>query len=237
MTSEKFPFEIMVTPLAESAVLIRIGDCESIEPSVVDAVGSLTGAVDRARIAGVVDVVPAYATILISFDPEATDGGQIEHAIREIVATGVSTSESAPRTVIIPVAYGDDFGPDLAEVASVLSLTPDRVIDLHASAEYQVAFMGFSPGWAYLMGTPPELAIARRHEPRTRVPAGSVSLGGGQTGVYPSESPGGWHLLGRTPLRMFDPDRSEPFLLQPRDHVRFVPISAERFAAMANTGE
>ena len=228
-----FPFEITVTPLAESALLIRVGDAESVEPVVVDAVAALAGAIDRSALTGIVDVVPAYATVLIEFDPGVTDGDAIEDAVRELVSAGVPATEHEPRTLIIPVAYGGELGPDLADVAAALSLTPARVIELHAGAEYRVAFMGFSPGWAYLMGTPPELSIPRRQEPRTRVPAGSVSLGGGQTGVYPSESPGGWHLLGRTPLRMFDPVRSEPFLLQPGDRVRFAPIDESLFAAMA----
>lgn len=235
MSSATFPFRLSFVPLAESALLITIGDGEVVDPAVVDAVAGLANAIEREAVTGVVDVVPAYATIMIGFDPEVAPGEHVERIVRGLVEAGVSTDESESRTVIIPVAYGRDHGPDLEDVAAALSLTTERVIELHAGTEYRVAFMGFSPGWGYLMGTPPELAIPRRQEPRTRVPAGSVALGGGQTGVYPSESPGGWHLLGRTPLRMFDPERSEPFLLKPGDRVRFAPITSERFAALAGS--
>jgi 5-oxoprolinase (ATP-hydrolysing) subunit B len=232
MSEGTFPFQLTFTPLAESALLVRVGDGEEIEARVVDVVGALTRLIDQADVPGMIDVVPAYVTILISFDPEVTEGGAIESVVRGLAQSGVEATSDEPRTVIIPVAYGGAFGPDLPEVAASLALAPDKVVALHAGADYRVAFMGFSPGWAYLMGTPPELAVGRRDEPRTRVPAGSVSMGGGQTGVYPSESPGGWHLIGRTPLDMFDPARSDPFLLRPGDRVRFAPIDGERFAVM-----
>jgi inhibitor of KinA len=227
-----FPFDVTCIPLAESALLVRIGDGEEISVDVVESVGALTAMIDRAELHGVVDVVPAYATILITFDPEITDGSSIEQTVRRLIDSDVSQSDKEPRTVIVPVSYGGDYGPDLADVAALLSLSPEEVVSLHAAAEYRVAFMGFSPGWAYLTGTPPELAVGRRDEPRTRVPAGSLAMGGGQCGVYPSASPGGWHLVGRTPLDMFDPTRSDPFLLHPGDRVRFVPIDGARFAAM-----
>jgi KipI family sensor histidine kinase inhibitor len=229
MTETALGFPLTCTQLAVSALLVRIGDGEAIEPEVVDTVAALYRAIEQEQLAGIIDVVPAYATILIAFDPEVTDGGAVEAAVRGLADRGVARQVDTPRTVIIPTAYGGQHGPDLEEVAKSLALTPTRLIELHSGAEYQVAFMGFSPGWAYLMGTPAELAIPRRAEPRTRVPAGSVSLGGGQTGIYPSESPGGWHLIGRTPLRMFDPERSDPFMLHPGDRVRFAPIDEKRF--------
>lgn len=228
--------QLTFSPLAESAVLVRIGAGELIDPVIVDAVTSLTHAIDHASIAGVVDVVPAYATILIEFDAAITTGAEIEIVVRAIAERGFAGPDRDVRTVIIPVLYGGAFGPDLPEMADEIGLHPDDLVQRHAQADYRVACMGFSPGWAYLLGLPAELTVPRLRIPRTRIPAGSVAVGGAQTGVYPLESPGGWRLIGRTPLRMFDPDRTEPFLLQPGDHVRFAAIDEERFELFQQRG-
>lgn len=233
MSQDGFPFELTILPLTESAILVRMGDGEAIDPAIVDAVGALALAIDRAAISGVTDVVPAYATILVELDAERTDGATVEEVIRRLAVGNLAGPDEERRVVIIPVAYGGEYGPDLEETATTLALTSEEVVRLHTGAKYQVACLGFSPGWAYLMGLPSALTIPRRKEPRTRIPAGSVAIGGAQTGVYPSETPGGWHLLGRTPLRMFDPHRSEPSLLRTGDYVRFAPIDEERFDAIA----
>lgn len=227
-----FGYELSFAPLAEAALLVRAGDGRVIDAEVVDAVVALTHALDRAELKGVVDTVPSYSTILIEFDPLATDGDALEAAIRRIASSGISGPDRDARVVIIPVAYGGEYGPDLLDMASELGLSRDEVIRRHAGGDYKVACMGFSPGWAYLLGLAPELTIPRLENPRTRVPAGSVAVGGAQTGVYPSESPGGWRLIGRTPLKMFDPNRDEPFLLQAGDQVRFAPIDRDRFVAL-----
>src|SRR5262249_41387614 len=137
-----------------------------------------------------------------------------------------------PNEVGIPVCYGWEFGPDLDEVARLHKITPERVIELHSSATYLVYFLGFAPGFAYLGELAQELATARLAMPRKRVPAGSVGIAGNQTGVYPFETPGGWRLLGRTPVPMFRADRDGLSLLSLGDRVRFVPISRERFAEL-----
>lgn len=223
-------FTLGFTPLAESALLVQLGD--EISPAIVDAVTALTRALDAASLPGVRDIVPAYTTILIEFDIELTDGDLIASTVRDLAASQRATSSEDARIVIIPVQYGGEFGPDLESMADLIGLSPDLVVAKHAGGDYQVACMGFSPGWAYLMGLPPELTVPRRQEPRTRIPPGSVAVGGAQTGVYPLESPGGWHLIGRTPLAMFDPERDAPFLLKQGDHVRFAPIDAAQFAAL-----
>jgi inhibitor of KinA len=232
MTETNIDYPVTVTPLAESALLVRLGDGESIDPDVVDTITALSGAIEAAQVAGILDLVPAYTTLLIEFDPAITDGDAIELAIRQIAKEGARGPERNSRVVIIPVAYGGDHGPDLEEMAGIVGLSSGELAKRHAEPDYRVACMGFSPGWAYLMGLPPELTVPRRSVPRTKVPAGSVAVGGGQTGVYPLETPGGWYLIGRTPLAMFDPDRAEPFLLQPGDHVRFAPIDEERYLAV-----
>lgn len=223
---------LTLTPLAESALLVRVGEGRAIDPAVVDMVTALTHALDGAEIEGVLDIVPAYCTILIEFDPALTDDRDVGARVLEIAAAGITGPDRDVRVVIVPVVYGGEFGPDLEEMAEELGLEPDDVVNRHVSGDYRVACMGFSPGWAYLMGLDPALEIPRRTNPRTRIPAGSVAVGGAQTGVYPLETPGGWRLIGKTPLAMFDPERSEPFLLQPGDHVRFARIDAERFARL-----
>lgn len=136
-------------------------------------------------------------------------------------------------SVEIPVCYGGEYGPDLDALAEHARLSRDEVIGRHVAAGYTVAMLGFAPGFPYLLGLDPALHVPRRADPRTRVPAGSVAIGGAQTGIYPRELPGGWNLIGRTPLVLFDPDRDPPCLLAPGDRVRFCAISAEEFAALA----
>ena len=224
--------EPTIRPLAESGVLVELGD--AIDPTLTARVMALTAAIDAAALPGVVDVVPSYATILLAFDPTVTDTDAVAAAVRRL-AVGAGATEPAPApTVTVPVAYGGEHGPDLPGVAAHTGLEPAEVVARHAAASYRVACMGFAPGFAYLVGLPPELATPRRATPRTRVPAGSVGIGGAQTGIYPSETPGGWHLIGRTPVRLFDLERPEPFFLRPGDHVRFRPISAEEYDEIVN---
>jgi KipI family sensor histidine kinase inhibitor len=173
---------------------------------------------------GVTNVHPAYASILIDFDPLRIGRFEMERAAAELFAQAAAAPWPEPRTVEIPVAYGGEYGPDLEAVAALTGHTPDEVAAIHSGAEYLVYFLGFSPGFPYLGGMPESIAAPRLETPRRRVPAGSVAIGGRQTGVYPMASPGGWRIIGRTPLRLFEPDADPPVLLQMGDHVRFVPI-------------
>lgn len=223
--------------LAEAGLLIRLGDVESVDPATVEAVWALTAALDQAKLPGVIDIVPAYATILLGFDLWETDPTRLEAGVRRVAASVQVLAAPSAREATIPVAYGGGFGPDLGEVAAHTGLSPHEVVTQHAAAEYRVACMGFAPGWAYLLGLPPELATPRLPNPRMRIPAGSVGIGGAQTGVYPLETPGGWRLIGRTPLQMFDPARAEPFLLRPGDRVHFCPIDQDAYAALEEHGD
>jgi inhibitor of KinA len=174
---------------------------------------------------GVTNVHPAYASILIDFDPRAIRHREVAHVAAELFAHAGTAPLPEPRTVTIPVAYGGEHGPDLDAVAALTGHTPDEVVALHSSADYLVYFLGFSPGFPYLGGMPESIAAPRLETPRGRVAAGSVAIGGGQTGVYPTASPGGWRIIGRTPLRLFEPDADPPVLLRMGDHVRFVPLA------------
>jgi KipI family sensor histidine kinase inhibitor len=178
---------------------------------------------------GVTNVHPAYASILIDFDPRSIRHRGVERAAAELFAQAASAPLPEPRTVEIPVAYGGVYGPDLEAVAALTGYTPDEVAALHSGAEYLVYFLGFSPGFPYLGGLPESIATPRLETPRKRVPAGSVAIGGRQTGVYPMASPGGWRIIGRTPLRLFTPNGDPPVLLRMGDRVRFVPTGAGAF--------
>ena len=176
---------------------------------------------------------PAYASLLIDFDPLLLPAAELRARIAELTEQSGTVSSAAGRHVIeIPVCYGGELGPDLPDVAAHTGFPAEEVIARHSSAEYTVYFIGFSPGFPYMGGLPEALATPRLKTPRTSVPAGSVGIGGSQTGLYPMQWSGGWRLIGRTPMRMFDPEASPPSRLQPGDVVKFAPITREKFDAM-----
>ncbi len=177
---------------------------------------------------------PAYCSLLVSFDACAVDHAQVEATLRGYEKRAQKIALPTPRLVEIPVCYGGEFGPDLEEVAVARGLRPERVIELHSSQTYHAYFLGFAPGFAYLGDLPDSLATPRLATPRRKVPAGSVGIAGKQTAVYPFATPGGWNLLGRTPLRMFQAEREPMGLLDVGDEVRFRPIAREEFSALEN---
>lgn len=180
----------------------------------------------RARAArGVRDVVPGYCTLGVHFDPIQTDLAALEHAIEVEFSTIAAVETITGRAIIeIPVQYGGDGGPDLTAVADRAGCSEQQVIELHTQRTYRVYMLGFVPGFAYMGRVDPVIAAPRHRVPRERVPAGSVGIAGGQTGVYPVDSPGGWQLIGRTTTAMFDANREAPSLLAPGDLVRFVVL-------------
>jgi KipI family sensor histidine kinase inhibitor len=167
---------------------------------------------------------PGYNSVLISYDPRTHESAEIESLVRESMARIGTVALPPSRTVEIPVHYGGADGPDLSEVARLHGIKAADVVRIHSSAQYLVYFLGFSPGFPYLGGMPTEIATPRLATPRRLVPAGSVGIGGNHTGIYPVASPGGWRIIGRTPLEIFRPDRVPVTLLQMGDHVRFVAI-------------
>jgi KipI family sensor histidine kinase inhibitor len=175
-------------------------------------------------VAGVRNLHPAYCALLVKFDPlEVTHDG-LESILRSYLQRAEDVQLPEPRQVEIPVRYGSEFGPDLEDVATIHGMTRDQVIELHSSATYVVYFLGFAPGFAYLGGLPEALVTPRLASPRRKVPAGSVGIGGNQTGVYPFETPGGWRLIGRTPASIFQPGRQDMCLFSIGDHVRFTAL-------------
>ncbi|MEK6703352.1 MAG: 5-oxoprolinase subunit PxpB [Planctomycetota bacterium] len=187
-----------------------------------------------AAIPGLQDLTPAYTTVLITFDGASLVPDAAEQAVRLALSQPDARARTKPgRTIEIPVCYDRRCAPDLDELALVHSLSPEEVAIAHSAQTYSVGYLGFTPGFAYLHGLPAQLATPRLPTPRPRVPAGSVGIAGTQTGIYPSATPGGWRLIGRTPIRMFDPARDTPARLTMGDTVRFVPITFEQFEAMS----
>ena len=221
-------------PLGDSAVMITLGD--TIDERTHRLVRAAASRIRSDPPPGFVDLVPAFVSIVVHYDPlaAAPDGGGAPHDrvvnfLRDRLLDIDVQELGAPHIVEIPVCYGGDLGPDLDDVARLHGLTAEEVIRLHTGADYLVYMIGFMPGFAYLGGLPERIATARRKTPRTAVPAGTVGIGGRQTGVYPLVSPGGWNLIGRTPVKIFDIARDEPTLLSTGDRVRFRPISRADF--------
>jgi KipI family sensor histidine kinase inhibitor len=216
-------------PASDQSLLISFG--QQISLTSHQKVMKLLRLLQLEPVAGVRNLHPAYCSLLIKFDGLRFGHDEVEAILRGYLERLGEIKLPEPRLVEIPVCYGGEFGPDLAEVCALHGITPEQAIELHSSATYLVYFLGFVPGFAYLGGLSDELVTPRWAAPRRRVPAGSVGIAGNQTGVYPFATPGGWRLLGRTPVTMFRADRDELSLLSIGDRVRFVPISREEFAA------
>lgn len=209
-----------IRPASDRSLLLSFGDEISFDAHL--AVARLTRCLLGVR--GILNLHPAYTSVLVDFDPRMRSHAQVEALVRASLASHADEAPPEPRRVEIPVRYGGECGPDLSAVARHTGLTEERVVELHAAAEYLVYFVGFATCFPYLGGLPPELATPRLAAPRKHVPAGSVAIGGAQAGIYPLASPGGWRLIGRTHLELFDPSASPPPLLRMGDRVRFIPI-------------
>jgi KipI family sensor histidine kinase inhibitor len=211
-----------IQPVGDSALLVSLG--ERIDPAINQRVHALARRLSEAKIAGLEECVPGYATLLVHYDPSACSYPDLLSQVRRFIDQPDEIHDWQPREIEIPVVYGGENGPDLAFIAEHCGLSEAEVIRLHSSADYTVYMMGFMPGFPYLGGLDRRIAAPRLATPRSRVPAGSVGIAGEQTGVYPLESPGGWRLIGRTRFNLFDPGSENPFLLAPGDKVRFVSI-------------
>jgi len=238
-----------IVPLGDSALIVRVRDrFEDAPDQTLTEVFRTFRRLQAAAIPGVIELAPAYTTVGVFFDPMvvANAGSEpnppldwLTEQVREVVAAGadrgrrVRSTRSDGRSIEIPVCYDPEFALDLDHVASQAKLTPTKVVDLHSRAEYRVSCIGFVPGFPFLAGLPKELATPRRATPRKEIPAGSVAIGGAQTGIYPLRSPGGWNLIGRTPLHLFDPEKTPPAFLRAGDRVRFRAITREEFEALA----
>ena len=223
---------LLILPLGDRALVIEVAD--AVSEAAIDRARQLAERIRRARLPGVREVVPAFCSLTVHYDATGLRGAAtpFETLRAQLTTLLTAAGEAAPkpgRTLEIPVCYGGDYGEDLAALALAHEMAPSRLIALHTTPIYFVGMLGFAPGFPYLVGLDERLITPRRASPRPRVPAGSVAIGGEHTGIYPLESPGGWHLIGRTPLNLFRVERDPPSLLQAGDRVRLVPIAPEEF--------
>ncbi len=221
---------VQFQPASDQSLLIYFG--QQMTPDAHQSVRKLLRVLKQKPIADVRNLNPAYSSILVTFDALRLNHADLEEILRGYVQRLDALRIPKGRELKIPTCYGGEFGPDLNEVASLHALTPAQAIELHASVTYTVYFLGFVPGFAYLGELPEALATPRLNTPRRSTSPGSVGIAGNQTGVYPFATPGGWRLIGRTPIAMFRPDRKAMSFLSIGDRVRFTPISAARFAAL-----
>jgi KipI family sensor histidine kinase inhibitor len=221
------PNPIAITPASDSSLLVVFGNV--ISPDLHRRVVAMFRAFFAQHDPRIRNLHPGYASLLIDFDPLRLTHDELTATVRELATRADSESIASSHVITIPVCYDLGFAPDLIEVAHHAGISVDEVVRLHSSSDYLVYFLGFSPGFAYLGGLPPILQMPRLATPRTSVPAGSVGIAGIQTGIYPVDSPGGWRLIGRTPLRMFDPAAAPPTRLQPGDAMKFSPIDRATF--------
>ncbi len=211
----------------DRAIFIELGD--SIDPDVNQRVRNLQFAIEKAGIPGVVESVPAYRSLLVYFEPLHISAPEFREAIGDLLQSLTSSELPRRRLIEIPVTYGGEYGPDLELVASHNNLSAAEVVRIHSSARYLIYMIGFMPGFPYLGGMSPDIATPRKTTPRLKIPAGSVGIAGNQTGIYPAESPGGWQIIGRTPLELFHPTREPPSILQAGDYLTFVGVTPEEF--------
>ena len=222
-----------IVPAGDSALIVEFED--SIDPAVNARAIGLADALQTAGLAGVRDIVPTFRSVAIYFDPLHTGGDGLVARVEAEASRPFADALAARPPVRIPVCYGGELGPDLGAVADFSQLDEAGVVALHTARTYRVFMLGFVPGFAYLGTVDDRIAMPRRATPRVRVPIGSVGIAGVQTGIYPMETPGGWQLVGRTPIKPFDPDRAEPFLLAAGDAVQFYAIDRDRFLELAGS--
>ncbi len=220
---------VHVAPVGDTGVLAVFD--QKISQEIGAQVAALNAAIHAAALPGAGETVPAFASLLVRYDPLVTDYDTMSAAIVHLAGHLPPPDTAAGKLVTIPVCYGGNYGPDLGFVAQHAGLTEQEVVRRHTAREYRIYMLGFLPGFPYLGGLDPSLATPRLQNPRTSIPSGSVGIGGEQTGIYPVASPGGWQLIGRTPLKLFDPAKPLPYAAG--DRIRFSAISPEQFAASA----
>ena len=230
MTSQVY--EKPVCRLAgDRGFLVEFGD--GIDPGVNAKVRAMAGVLEKEKPEGILEVIPTYRSLLFIYDPERTDPDRLYLLVETLETSSSAMDADTFKTVEIPVCYGGDFGPDIGNVQKSSGLTQEQVVQVHAAPEYLIYMVGFTPGFAFLGGLDERLNTFRLETPRMHVPKGSVGIANNQTGMYPIASPGGWQIIGRTPLTLFAPEKKDPFLYRAGDKIKFVPISASEYNRLA----
>ena len=212
----------------DRALFVEFGD--AVDPELNRRVRRLLLAIQEAKLPEVLEAVPTYRSLLVYYEPRQTSPEELRAKLKLLVQRPQTGEPPEPKVTEVPTVYGGEYGRDLDFVAEHNGLSPEEVVRVHASKAYLIYMLGFVPGFAYLGGMCPRIATPRLPTPRAKIPAGSVGIAGDQTGIYPAESPGGWRLIGRTPLELFHPEADPPVLLQMGNYVRFVQITAEEFS-------
>lgn len=219
--------KIKLLTAGDSSILLQFGN--TIDPAINRKIAATVQLMREQHINGVTDVIPAFCSLLINYDPRVISYEQIKRRMEALVKIDVSAGDTRKRVFEIPVCYGGEFGPDIQNIADHAGLSVEEVIQIHTSRDYLIYMLGFLPGFTYLGGLDERIHTPRLANPRIRIPAGSVGIGGSQTGIYPMDSPGGWQLMGQTPVKTYDPDREVPILVEAGDYIRFVPIDEDEF--------
>ena len=214
----------------DKGLLVEYGD--KIDPEINAKVRAISLSIEKADIDGVEEVIPTYRSILITYNPTKISFKDLKENIKNMEKNLSKVELPAPRTIEIPVVYGGEYGPDIEFVAKHNGLTVEEVIDIHSKGKYLIYMIGFTPGFPFLGGLSEKLFTPRLETPRVKVPAGSVGIANNQTGIYPIDSPGGWRIIGRTPIKLYDPSKDPPVILSPGDFIRFVPIDEEEYKKM-----
>ena len=211
----------------DSALLIEFE--QKIAPEINAQITAFVHLLKEQHIEGVTDLIPAFASLLINYDPRVIGYKDLKTRIEELLKIEVSEEAGDARVFEIPVCYGGEYGPDIANIAENAGISEQEVIDIHCSKDYLIYMLGFLPGFVYLGGLDERIHTPRLANPRISIPAGSVGIAASQTGIYPLNSPGGWQLLGMTPVKTYDPERETPILVEAGDYIRFVPVTEEEF--------
>lgn len=218
-------------PAGDTAILVQFEN--EISPENNSRVQSLAAMISDAAVPGVIETIPTYSSLLVNYDPTVVTFAELSRTLNSFeLDGGVSSSGSFVYTV--PVCYGGEYGEDLGDVASHANLSVEETVERHSGVCYRIYMLGFLPGFAYLGGLDETIACPRLSSPRKSIAPGSVGIGGNQTGVYPVASPGGWRLIGKTPLKLYDPERAEPILYRAGDYIKFEPITPAQFAEISD---
>ncbi len=219
--------KIKLLTAGDSSILLQFGN--TIDPAINRKIAATVQLMREQHINGVTDVIPAFCSLLINYDPRVISYEQIKRRMEALVKIDVTAGDTRKRVFEIPVCYGGEYGPDIQNIADHAGLSVEEVIQIHTSRDYLIYMLGFLPGFTYLGGLDERIHTPRLANPRIRIPAGSVGIGGSQTGIYPMDSPGGWQLMGMTPVKTYDPDREVPILVEAGDYIRFVAIDEDEF--------
>lgn len=211
----------------DSAILLEFE--QKISPEINKKMITMVHLLREQQIKGVIDMIPAFCSLLINYDPRVISYEMLSKRIKSLLHLNIEAKTTLKKVYEIPVCYGGEFGPDIEFIAKYANLSIDEVIRIHSSKDYLIYMLGFLPGFSYLGGLDERIHTPRLDNPRIKINAGSVGIGGAQTGIYPLDSPGGWQLLGMTPVKTYDPSRANPILFEAGDYIRFVPITIEEF--------